>query len=470
MDEFIPRSAAYCLFPAFHLGSGDRSIIHPTPYLRGDAMVQRILRVNRDSVFKLRPLPSDELSNRDTYDVEAGETYEIHSYAYANVNGDFNGHIKFALKDRSLRGFNTWFIHSSNAQIEFDGVVVYPHEDQRSIPILRVVRDTVFKQRPLQSSVLAPSEIISVSREKSFPLHSYAYADNQGDFSNHIKIAIREEKDFLQGRSTWFVYDQHAYVEFDGQVVYPKPEANDFVLRVTRNTFFKRQPEPSSQLSPTQLHSVNQGTVWILHSYAYADRQGDFNRHIKFALKYEKDFINELSTWYIYDGHARVEYNGQVVYPVPRPTPPPPPPNGYSGIRFRLPGSYGHVYTDQPIIPGGDFFWGEATKNATRIPSSVTITENIIGLARTLQRARNQIGRPFQINSWYRPPAVNAAVGGASRSQHLFGKAADIQVAGLSGRQVANAVFGWWNGGIGIYSHMPSVIHLDTGPRRYWGF
>jgi len=433
-------------------------------------MVQRILRVNRDSVFKLRPVPSAELGDRETHEVEAGETYELHSYAYADINGDFNGHIKFALKGRSVRGFNTWFIHSSNAQVEFDGVVVYPHEDQESVPILRVVRDTIFKLRPLQSSVLAPSELVSVSRGKSFLLHSYAYADKQGDFSNHIKIAIRDEDNFLQGRSTWFVYDQHAYVEYDGEVVYPKPEANDFVLRVTRNTFFKRQPKPSSQLSPSQLHSVSQGTTWILQSYAYADAQGDFNSHIKFALKYEKDFINDLSTWYVYDGHARVEYNGKVVYPFPRPTPPAPPPTQYSGIRFKLPGNYGFVYTDQPIIPGGNFYWGEATKNATRIPSTVTITENIIELARQLQRARNQLGRPFQINSWYRPPDVNAAVGGASRSQHLFGKAADIQVAGLSGRQIANAVFGWWNGGIGIYSHMPSVIHLDTGPRRYWGF
>jgi len=27
-----------------------------------------------------------------------------------------------------------------------------------------------------------------------------------------------------------------------------------------------------------------------------------------------------------------------------------------------------------------------------------------------------------------------------------------------------------WNGGIGIYSNMPSVIHLDIGPKRTWGF
>jgi uncharacterized protein YcbK (DUF882 family) len=61
-------------------------------------------------------------------------------------------------------------------------------------------------------------------------------------------------------------------------------------------------------------------------------------------------------------------------------------------------------------------------------------------------------------------------VGGAPRSQHLTGNAVDLQVQGLSGRQVANSVMLTWPGGIGIYSNMPSVIHLDLGPRRTWGF
>lgn len=431
-------------------------------------MVQRILRVTRDGLFKLRPDPSAELSPRETYAVKAGQTYQIHSYAYADINGDFNGHIKFALMGQSIQGFNTWFVHSSNAQVEFDGVIVYPHEDQQSLPILKVVRDTTFKRRPLQSSVLAPSETVNVAAGRRFVLQSYAYADNQGDFSNHIKISINNQEDFLNGRSTWYVYDQHAYVEFDGEVVYPKIEPNDFVLRVTRNTLFKRRPVQASQLQANEKEDIAQGSTWILQSYAYADKQGDFNDHIKFALKYPKDFINDLSTWYVYEGHARVEFSGKIVYPFPTPTPPPPP--QYTGKSFRLPGSYGTVYTDQPIIPGGNFTWGEATKNGSRIPPTVAITENIIGLARQLQRARAQLDRPFQVNSWYRPPSVNSEVGGASRSQHLFGRAADIQVSGLSGRQVANAVFGWWDGGIGIYSNMPSVVHLDTGPRRYWGF
>ncbi|HIK46887.1 MAG TPA: DUF882 domain-containing protein, partial [Leptolyngbyaceae cyanobacterium M65_K2018_010] len=156
--------------------------------------------------------------------------------------------------------------------------------------------------------------------------------------------------------------------------------------------------------------------------------------------------------------------------PPPPPAPPPPPPPQFTGRPFRLPGYTSTFYTDQPIIPGGNFTWGEATRDATRIPPTQAIVDNIMALARALQPVRNRLGRPFQVNSWYRPPEINAAVGGAPRSQHLQGNAVDLQVQGLSGRQVANSVMLTWPGGIGIYGNMPSVIHLDLGPKRTWGF
>ena len=100
----------------------------------------------------------------------------------------------------------------------------------------------------------------------------------------------------------------------------------------------------------------------------------------------------------------------------------------------------------------------------------MTIVNNIIALARELQKARNQIGRPFIINSWYRPPAINQAVGGVSNSQHLTGKAVDVQIPGYSGRRTANTLMLWWSGGVGIYSTIPDIVHLDIGPKRTWGF
>ncbi len=431
-------------------------------------MVQQILRIRQDTLFKLRPEPGSTLAAEEIYSVKAGTTFEIQSYAYADANGPFDGHIKFALKNTNIRNLNTWFVYSLHAQVEFDGKVVYPQEDQENLPVLYVTRDTLLKRRPLQSSNLSADETYAIKSGTSYSLHSYAYADAQGDFSSHIRFALRYEKDYLRGLSTWYIYDQHGYIEYDGQVVYPPEDPNTPVLRINSNTLFKRRPLDSSQLTASEVVSVQAGTAFKLQSYAYADSSGSFNRHIKFALKYEKDYIQYLSTWYVYDGHAQVEIRGKVVYPLPKPAPAPTP--SYSGFSFRLPGNVSTFYTDQPIIPGGSFTWGEATKDGTRIPDSVDIVDSIVALARQLERARQQIGQPFLVNSWYRPPAINAAVGGVSNSQHLYGRAVDLQVNGYSGRRLANAVMLWWPGGVGIYSNLPDVVHLDIGPRRVWGF
>lgn len=436
-------------------------------------MVQRILRVIRDTVFKLRPEQSSQLSVEEKYSVQAGTTFEIQSYAYADVNGDFNGHIRVAL-NTTIRGLNTWFVYSTHTQVEFDGVVVYPIEDQEGVNILYVDTDTVFKLRPIQSALLPSDALFSVSQGQRFFLHSFAYADRQGDFSGHIRFALRNEQDFIRGLNTWYAFDRHIHVEYDGQVIYPPEDPNIPVLRVNESTVFKRRPVAASQLSAEEKVQVSPGTTAKLAAYATSDAQGSFNGHIKFTLKYAKDYIQDLNTWYVFEGHAQIERSGKVVYPPPKPTTPtnptPAPTPTYTGKAFRLPGNVSTFYTDQPIIPGGSFTWGEATHDATRIPTSVTIVNNIIALARQLQRARNQIGRPFLINSWYRPPAINAAVGGVINSQHLYGNAVDFQVNGYSGRALANAVMLWWPGGVGIYSNLPDVVHLDVGPRRVWGF
>jgi uncharacterized protein YcbK (DUF882 family) len=48
----------------------------------------------------------------------------------------------------------------------------------------------------------------------------------------------------------------------------------------------------------------------------------------------------------------------------------------------------------------------------------------------------------------------------------LYGDGGDPVQA--QGRQVANALMLSWR--IGSYSNIPNVVHLDTGPKRTWGF
>ena len=57
-----------------------------------------------------------------------------------------------------------------------------------------------------------------------------------------------------------------------------------------------------------------------------------------------------------------------------------------------------------------------------------------------LQPVRDHFGIPFSPNSGYRSPALNAALGGSSNSQHMFGQAADFEVPGISNFDLAEWV------------------------------
>jgi uncharacterized protein YcbK (DUF882 family) len=58
-------------------------------------------------------------------------------------------------------------------------------------------------------------------------------------------------------------------------------------------------------------------------------------------------------------------------------------------------------------------------------------------LVQLLQDIRDHFGAPVVITSGYRTATYNKAVGGALYSQHCYGRAADIRVAGVPMEQLA---------------------------------
>jgi hypothetical protein len=58
------------------------------------------------------------------------------------------------------------------------------------------------------------------------------------------------------------------------------------------------------------------------------------------------------------------------------------------------------------------------------------------GLVDVLEAFRAAVGKPVQVDSAYRCPAHNAAVGGAKGSEHMQGLAADIRVKGMTAAEL----------------------------------
>ena len=64
--------------------------------------------------------------------------------------------------------------------------------------------------------------------------------------------------------------------------------------------------------------------------------------------------------------------------------------------------------------------------NIDNTPDEVTLT-NMTGVAHNIfEPLRLWVGGPIKINSFYRSPKLNKAIGGSKRSQHCEGRAIDI--------------------------------------------
>jgi hypothetical protein len=66
---------------------------------------------------------------------------------------------------------------------------------------------------------------------------------------------------------------------------------------------------------------------------------------------------------------------------------------------------------------------------------------NLSRLAEFLEKVRDLLGKPMLIDSAFRSPYVNQAVGSTVRSQHLQGCAADFRVPGMTPEEVVKAIF-----------------------------
>jgi len=68
---------------------------------------------------------------------------------------------------------------------------------------------------------------------------------------------------------------------------------------------------------------------------------------------------------------------------------------------------------------------------------SLTVIDNLQLLVdNVLQPLRDRLG-PININSGYRSPAVNVAVGGSPTSDHCLGMAADIEITNFDNKELA---------------------------------
>jgi len=95
---------------------------------------------------------------------------------------------------------------------------------------------------------------------------------------------------------------------------------------------------------------------------------------------------------------------------------------------------------------------------------AIFVAEELVTI---LEKIRMHFNKPVCITSGYRTPSHNKAIGGASRSQHIYGLAADIVVRGVKATEVADYAETLLKnrGGIGRYDNFTHIDVRNTKSR-----
>lgn len=405
------------------------------------------IRTVVDTYFKLALKDSSQLTDREKVLVKKGEVFDIEFYTNVGSN-----HWEVELLEPTIgdRQTTRWYVY-------------VPAVELLTRILLTVKSDTLFKTEPKLSIDLPDSAKVFVKNGTRFRLLSFEPAAG-----NHTKIELANASLGPNQRTVWYAFTPDVRILGQRQT-----------LEVVSDTLFKTQPVQSSQLAANEKVFVKNKTVFLLNSYAQPA-----NNHVRVALQGAFLGPENRNTWYCFVPDIRI--SGTELGNRPDDSNPSgggqPVPPGDRGIPMQFPGFQGTYYSNNPIFfenqfgERGNFTWGEAlhadpSTGFYRRPTSSTVIYNILDMARVMEDIRRRFGnRPIQINSWYRDPATNAAVGGASQSRHLTGDAIDFVVPGVHPFDVYANLDAWWGSRGGLASS--SVFtHIDKrGYRARWNY
>ncbi|MGD1855398.1 MAG: D-Ala-D-Ala carboxypeptidase family metallohydrolase [Leptolyngbyaceae cyanobacterium] len=387
------------------------------------------LKVVSDTQFKQRPELSSNLPQQEKVFVPNGTELDLKTSDVVQA-----GHLKVTLtKPLGPAQQLVWYVYKPDVRVYDTNIK------------LTVVSDTLFKQRPVLSNQLSEREKFFVSNGTEYYLQSYLPAEGQ-----HVRVAISNAFLGPENRTTWYAYRPDIRIVGD-----------TITLTVVSDTLFKTAPKLSSQLSDRDKIFVKNTTELELVSHELAP-----SNHVKIELA-DPSFNNRSELiWYAYKPDIQIEGNELDNQPN-KETPPPKPKGPY----IKLPGFRGNFYLSNPIIPGGNFTWGEATHGGSRIPVNINVVYGIIRIARVMEEVRDRLGgRAITVNSWYRDPVTNRRVGGASRSRHLSGDAVDFVAPGIHPYDVYDRLNRWWGSRGGLAS-ATVFTHIDTrGYYARWSY
>lgn len=144
---------------------------------------------------------------------------------------------------------------------------------------LKIVEETILKQRPLPRSQLTPYEQYSSCSGTEFLVDRYICKDL---FHGHIKVILHHP---LKQRRAWYAYEGHV------ELLEPQKAVNLLVAKGT-GIYLKQSLLPAEQLSKDNRFFLKPGKGLVLAEYSVLN--GD---HWRMKLKQP---INGKNVWYVW--------------------------------------------------------------------------------------------------------------------------------------------------------------------------
>lgn len=238
------------------------------------------------------------------------------------------------------------------------------------------------------------------------------------------------------------------------------------IVTNSNGTVLKPGTEQSNSYPPGECATLAKGEYPIL---ACADQGVN---HVKVTFDPTRNKLKEWhpsgkNTWFLFYGHIELEGTEKGNHPQDEQ-----PEENNKGRAVLIPG-LGTRYLGNPIDGCANFTWTEATHGGGRIPENESITKNVLKVAAALEEVRTVLGdQAMSINSWYRPPAINRSVGGATHSRHIQGDAVDFRHATLDPYTIYRRLDSWWGtrGGLASSSIFTHIDCRNYRARWDYGF
>ena len=162
------------------------------------------LTVISDTLFKQRPVLSNQLSDREKVFVPNGTDYYLQSYLPAEGQ-----HVRVAIANAFLGPENrtVWYAYKPDIRILGDTIT------------LTVVSDTLFKTSPQMASQLSNQEKVFVKNKTELELVKHEPAP-----ANHVKLELAEPNFSDRPERIWYAYKPDIQIEGNEEDNQPKNE------------------------------------------------------------------------------------------------------------------------------------------------------------------------------------------------------------------------------------------------------